>query len=400
MDGAPSADAPPPVPPAPRVCAMPGCVKPVFVETVNGTPYPFDYCGRTHAAAHRGAQNISAPHGVAYKCKLAGCYNTRFFDRANGRVEDYCSRTHARAAGAFPRARGPPASPPPATTSPAERCSYPGCAARKWPGKDFCGLTHATRARLDGVLPAAAAGLDELPASAYMVRGVPDAFTVTLLTRAKPNYKHVKQALLQNWSGAKPQIRHVFELRNAAQLERYARHKAELRAGAEGAAPREQRRFLRARHAPTCSFGIDTRPNTCGRADCAVCATCAHGVADAARLCKRSSRAHELPLEFDSGAAAGDAAAVVFLCNTVASRAGDAVAEDEVTDGRVLAIPKYLFVYTPPRRDDTAAGVTQGEEARAELAPEHAADASAEDWSWQSEITARGGTSSAIDEPH
>ena len=46
------------------------------------------------------------------------------------------------------------------------------------------------------------------------------------------------------------------------------------------------------------------------------------------------------------------------------------------------------------------AGATQGEEARAELAPEHAADASAEDWSWQSEISARGGTSSAIDEPH
>ena len=128
----------------------------------------------------------------------------------------------------------------------------------------------ADGARLDGVLPAAAAGLDELPASAYMVRGAPDAFTVTLLTHAKPNYKALKQTLAQNWSGAKPQIQRVYELRNVAQLERYAQHKAELRAAAEGVAPREQRRFLRARHAPECQFGIHTAYNTCGRADCAV----------------------------------------------------------------------------------------------------------------------------------
>ena len=139
MDGAPSADAPPPVPPAPRVCAMPGCVKPVFVETVNGTPYPFDYCGRTHAAAHRGAQNISAPHGVAYKCKLAGCYNTRFFDRANGRVEDYCSRTHARAAGAFPRARGPPASPRPPPHRPRSGAATPVARRASGRAKTFAG---------------------------------------------------------------------------------------------------------------------------------------------------------------------------------------------------------------------------------------------------------------------
>ena len=371
---------------------MPGCNKPVFVEIVNGTPYPFDYCGRTHATAHRGARNMSAPHGIAYKCKLAGCYNTRYFNSSTGRVEDYCSETHATEAGALPRAARPLAS------SPAERCNYPGCVARKWPGKDYCGLAHATQARLNGVLPVAAAGLDEQPASAYMVRGAPDAFTVTLLTHAKPNYKALKQTLAQNWSGAKPQIQRVYEVRNVAQLERYAQHKAELRAAAEGVAPREQRRFLRARHAPECQFGIHTAYNTCGRADCAVCATCAHGVADAAVLCKRASRAHELPLDFVRGGvrAAGDAAAVVFLCNTVASRAGEAVADDEVTDGRVLAIPKFLFVYTPPRRDGTAGGATPGE-AGAELVASVQV-ASTEDWDWLTAEATRG--SAVEDRPH
>ena len=78
-------------------------------------------------------------------------------------------------------------------------------------------------------------------------------------------------------------------------------------------------------------------------------------------------------------------------------------------DAEVKARQEALYSGPPAREQSneggrvdnrTAAGATQGEEARAELAPEHAADASAEDWSWQSEITARGGTSSAIDEPH
>ena len=133
-----------------------------------------------------------------------------------------------------------------------------------------------------------------------------------------------------------------------------------------------------------------------------MCATCAHGVADAAVLCKRASRAHELPLDFVRGGvrAAGDAAAAVFLCNTVASRAGEAVADDEVTGRRVLAIPKFLFVYTPPRRDGTAGGATQSE-AEAEQAPVLVAsvqDASAEDWDWLTAEATRGGA--VEDRPH
>ena len=93
--GGESAHAPPPEPrpvsagPASgRMCGLPGCTRPCFIEP-DGRVH--DFCGRTHALA-------AAPQGPASarQCGLPGCTRPCFVE-PDGRVHDFCCRAHSKA---------------------------------------------------------------------------------------------------------------------------------------------------------------------------------------------------------------------------------------------------------------------------------------------------------------
>ena len=196
-------------------CALPGCTRPVHIDPTSGIAH--NYCGRTHASEALGG-GLAAPHGVCHTCKLPGCNEPVLYD--NGRVHEYCCRRHADEA----LARGlRPASNRPlqGQSTPANRCSLPGCSAPRFVDPtngfihDFCGRTHAREATSLGLLPAAASGV---PAAAvervWRGRAGEPAYTLSVLTNAHPKYEGIKQQFRDAWehTAQKPIVCRVLQV--------------------------------------------------------------------------------------------------------------------------------------------------------------------------------------------
>ncbi|MBN2479086.1 MAG: hypothetical protein JXA94_02545 [Parachlamydiales bacterium] len=89
-------------------CIFPGCTKPVFVEPTGRV---HNYCSRAHAQQDGAlpttglrpsfqSPTAQATQRVAKTCMYRGCTKPVFVEQ-NGRVHDYCGRTHAQLAGAL-----------------------------------------------------------------------------------------------------------------------------------------------------------------------------------------------------------------------------------------------------------------------------------------------------------
>ena len=185
------------------VCRKPGCGKRVFVEPRTGIAH--DYCGRTHALEHLGG-NVAQPHGICHTCKLEGCDELAYFDVEQDRVHDFCCLSHAQIAmdsEQWPRSLR---SLQFAGGDGSTLCSLPGCSAPRFRDpisdelKDFCGRTHAIKAKQQGLLGRSRAledGVERVWPSGSSEGEEPG--TVSMMTRRHRKYDTVKQQFIKAW---------------------------------------------------------------------------------------------------------------------------------------------------------------------------------------------------------
>jgi hypothetical protein len=200
------------------ICRKPGCGKRVFVEPVSGIMH--DYCGRTHAVEHLGA--VDPPHGMCHTCKLPGCDEVVFFDEEQGRVHDFCCLAHANEAmdsSHWPRSLRSTRA---AGCDGSTMCSLPGCSAPRFidpktrEEKDFCGRTHAIKAKQLGLLGRSSAledGVERVWPTGPREGEEPG--TVSMMTRQHRKYESVKQQFWEAWKHpqkSRPTVLRVYQV--------------------------------------------------------------------------------------------------------------------------------------------------------------------------------------------
>jgi hypothetical protein len=81
-------------------CGLEGCGKLVYIEPESGRAH--DYCCRTHAQQRtrhsRGQSSQGQYHAQPIEsshCSFLGCSRPRFRDPVTGALKDFCGRTHA-----------------------------------------------------------------------------------------------------------------------------------------------------------------------------------------------------------------------------------------------------------------------------------------------------------------
>ncbi|KAJ1629914.1 hypothetical protein T492DRAFT_105913 [Pavlovales sp. CCMP2436] len=148
------------------VCSLPGCDKPKHVDARTSVTH--DFCGRSHVAQYLAQQGreLPPPHGRCHECALPGCYDPVFYESSTGCVHEFCGMSHAHEAishGLHPRSNRQLQG----QASSSSICSLPGCSAPCFVDPDtrisaeYCGRTHAVKARDRGLLPLSAAGLEQ-----------------------------------------------------------------------------------------------------------------------------------------------------------------------------------------------------------------------------------------------
>lgn len=257
-------------------CALPGCHRPVHVDPVSQVEH--DYCGRTHAKEALGA-TLADPHGCCHECKLDGCEEPVHFERDTGRVHDFCCASHAELAiergewsrplkklqgvGAAPCARE-------------EQCSLNGCAAPRYRDPatgflhDYCGKSHALKAKQQGLLPAP---LADPTIDVRYIGNIPGAGTyeISRLTPLHEKFGSVVKQFEEQWlhPTAVPTVVSVLQIRNSREIwEAYASTLSRFK--------NEQRRWHGTSCADTCNFAKDlssggTRGRPCGNPACRLC---------------------------------------------------------------------------------------------------------------------------------
>jgi hypothetical protein len=204
------------------VCAKVGCNKPVFIDSRTGIAH--DFCGRTHALEQcRGA--VKRPHGICHMCRLPGCEETVYFDEDSGRVHDFCSLSHAQEAiknKNWPKSLKGEQVGGGGAAAAATLCSLPGCTAPRWRDpetqevKDFCGRTHAIKAKERGLVGRSRALEDAVEHVWPTVsQDSEESGSVAMMTRFHPKYEKVKKQFLEAWrhpDKQKPSIMRIYQV--------------------------------------------------------------------------------------------------------------------------------------------------------------------------------------------
>mmetsp|Transcript_7097 Transcript_7097/g.10586 ORF Transcript_7097/g.10586 Transcript_7097/m.10586 type:complete len:395 (+) Transcript_7097:68-1252(+) len=263
-----------------RLCAYENCQNPAHHDPRTGITH--DYCGRYHAslAVRERGEELRPPHGPCHTCALPGCDRPVFFE--NGRVHEFCCRTHAHAA--ISQGFHPPSQRGERAESVAERCSLPGCSAPKWSDPttgrvmDYCGRTHA-QAALDRQLvpPSFEPRAQSAPeGSIYKIfRGRNVDYTVYVLNNIHPKVPGVVKQFQNSWTHETPipRVIRVLQIRNSREV--FARYENEYKpsvaARCSSGNPNEERRFHGTSLASLCKFGIDLEQPPCTDPNCSVC---------------------------------------------------------------------------------------------------------------------------------
>jgi len=258
-----------------KVCRLPGCSRPSFVDPA--TKIPHDFCGRTHAKEALAVEGLELPppHGLCHACRLPGCDAPVYFDAAAERVHEYCCRGHAEEA--LRRGLRPPSNKSQQIQGPAppdRRCSLSGCSALRYvdhAGHEhpFCGRTHAKLAEQRGQEAIDASGA-ELVSTVWRGRPGGPSYTISVLTNQHPKYQGVKDQVIASWTapGPKPTVQRVLQIRNPEPIfDRYCAYRRGRHVW------HEERRFHGTGMA--CSFAIDSNQKPCEDPHCAVCSICA-----------------------------------------------------------------------------------------------------------------------------
>ena len=258
------------------LCALPGCRRPVHVDEVSGVQH--DYCGRTHAKQALGDE-LGDPHGCCHECKLNGCVEQVYFDQDTGRVHDFCCSSHAQLAidrgewaKPLKRLQGVGAAP----CARSDQCSLNGCAAPRYRDPttgllhDYCGRSHAFKAKQQGLLPAP---LADPSIDAKYEGNIPGAgnYEISRLTPHHEKYGSVVHQFKSQWRHPTmvPDVVSVFQIRNSRKIwEAY--EDARRKFG------QEERRWHGTSCADNCNFAKDlstggTRGQPCGNSACRLC---------------------------------------------------------------------------------------------------------------------------------
>ena len=194
-----------------RLCELPGCLRPVFVDPT--TRIPHDFCGRTHARQAQEAEGkeLLPPHGECHTCRLPGCEEPVSFDVDTDRVHEYCCKSHAVEAmhhGLHPRSnKGLQGQ-----ARPDHRCSLSGCSAPRYVDHNgyehpYCGRTHAKLAEQRGQ---EAVHVSEAEQVSAVWRGRPGGppYAISVLTNQHPKYQGIKEQFIASWTapGPKPTV--------------------------------------------------------------------------------------------------------------------------------------------------------------------------------------------------
>ena len=258
-------------------CALPGCHRPVHVDPVTDVEH--DYCGRTHAKQALGDE-LADPHGCCHACKLNGCVEPVYFERDTGRVHDFCCARHSELAierGEWTRPlkslQGTGRAPAPRE----DQCSLNGCAAPRYRDPatgflhDYCGKSHAVKAKQQGLLPAP---LADPTIDVKYIGNIPNAsnYEISRLTPVHAKYSSVIKQFEDQWKHPTdtPVVVSVLQIRNSREVwEAY--QSALRRVGGN-----EQRRWHGTSCENSCNFAKDlstggTRGQPCGNSACALC---------------------------------------------------------------------------------------------------------------------------------
>ena len=258
-------------------CQLPGCTRAAHIDAQTGVEH--DYCGRSHAREALG--KVADPHGCCHVCNLDGCDKLVHFEPDTSRVHDFCCSSHALMAqeeGEWPeslkRRQG--------EGDGTNQCALPGCSAPRFRDPtgvlhDYCGRTHAIKAKDKGFVPG--------PAGDNTIHVVWDGnipncgkYTVAKLTKRHPKYANVVHQFEASWRhGTRvPEVVGILQIRNPLVL--FQRYEAlRLRLG------NEQRRWHGTQSAAGCSFARDLelvgsgRGGPCGNSDCRLCNICSTG---------------------------------------------------------------------------------------------------------------------------
>ena len=264
---------------AAQTCDLPGCHKIVHVDPRTGVAH--NYCGRTHAKLALGDE-LQEPHGCCHECKLDGCEASVFFEADTGRVHDFCCNTHAELAISrgewerpLKRLQG---------ADRAHQCSLNGCAAPRYRDAetgavhDYCGKSHALKAKQQGLLPAP---LDDPTVDAKyqgnIGQGLAGNYDVSRLTPVHPKYANVVQQFETQWkhNTEKPTVVSVLKIRNTAEI--YRAYEETL-----NCVGNQKRRWHGTSCAAGCNFAKDmnsggARGKPCGNSACRLCNIAAAG---------------------------------------------------------------------------------------------------------------------------
>ena len=184
-----------------------------------------NYCGRTHALEHCNGQ-VKPPHGICHTCKLPGCDEPVYFEEEQNRVHDFCCLSHAQLAmerGIWPKSLKRVQVAGGDASSASMICSLPGCSAPRFRDpesgelKDFCGRSHAIKAREQGMVGRSMTlddgGVDRVFQTSSRVSG--ESGTVSMMTRRHRKYEAVKQQFLEAWrhpEKPKPTIMRIYQV--------------------------------------------------------------------------------------------------------------------------------------------------------------------------------------------
>lgn len=249
-----------------RMCNLPGCFRPAFVDPQTNIPHEF--CGRTHARQAQESQGreLPPPHGPCHVCHLPGCEEPVYYDPTSDRVHEFCCKGHAELAlqqGLIQRSNRALQG----QGHPEHRCSLAGCSAPRYVDHNgyehaYCGRTHAKLAEQRGQ-EAVDASEAPLVSTVWRGRHGEPPYTISVLTNQHPRYAGIKEQFIASWTapGAKPTVQRILQIRNPQPIyQRYRTYQDGLH---------EERRFHGTSMA--CDFGIDPNQRPCEHAHCAVC---------------------------------------------------------------------------------------------------------------------------------
>lgn len=257
------------------LCGYSGCTKDVWIEPRTGIAH--DFCGRTHATAALGTPPV--PHGRCHACNLEGCEEPVYYDQGKDRVHDFCCKSHADQAieqGQWPSSNR---SSQRQRISPEQLCSLPGCSAKCFMdsrGKqlDFCGRTHAVKAREQGLL---GRSVTLTPSDVERVWKLENGANVSMLKKSHSRYDGIKGQFLDAWKDVNivPSVIRILQVRNSEIVyNRYLSYRDQLGVDAFGKPGGEVRRFHGTSQIPECAFGSSVQCPPCPNSSCALCNIC------------------------------------------------------------------------------------------------------------------------------